>query len=166
MRLPLSGQGKGALDVIELSLEGSLLPIIPYPLCIKCKSMKIIQKYMSMQCKQGSGFPTSKKVCKCSKCELKHLPLHYNFCIEIWLQAIHVYKSKTLKARRTRQSKQCEFCIYLDKSLGYSEWFDWSRGSWGSRWSRLPGVPDGQGGQGGSGWSEGQVFRRSGGQVV
>ena len=34
MRLPLSGQGKGALDVIELSLEGSLLPIIPYPLCL------------------------------------------------------------------------------------------------------------------------------------
>ena len=95
---------------------------------------------MSMQCKQGSGFPTSKKVCKCLKCELKHLPLHYNFCIEIWLQAIHVYESKTLKARRTRQSKQCEFCIYLlDNSLNQSKWSGWSS------WSVLLGAEDGQG---------------------
>ena len=34
MRLALSGERYGALDVIELSLEGSLLPIIPYPLCL------------------------------------------------------------------------------------------------------------------------------------
>ena len=148
MRLPPSGQGYGALDVIELSLEGSLLPIIPCPLC-KCKWMKSIQKYTSMQCKQGSGFPTSKKVCKCLKCELKHLPLHYNFCIEIWLQAIHVYKSKTLKARRTRQSKQCEFCIYLlDKSFDRSGlWFTWLEG--GQACPGGPGGPDGLGGQGG-----------------
>ena len=99
MRLPLSGQGKGALDVIELSLEGSLLPIIPYPLC-KCKWIKIIQKNMSMQCKQGSGFPTSKKVCKYLNCELKCLPLQYNFCIEIWPQAIHVYEGKNLKGQK------------------------------------------------------------------
>ena len=39
----------------------------------------------------------------------------------------------SIRFKQTRPSKQCKFCIYLDKSSdqsGFSEWFDWSR------WSR------------------------------
>ena len=51
---------------------------------------------------------------------------------------------KFLKPLTTRPSKQCEFCIYLDKSFdqsGLSEWFDWSGA----------GDPGGPGGPGGPG---------------
>ena len=82
---------------------------------------------------------------------------------------------KNKKYEITRPSKQCEFCIYLDKSFDqsrFSEWFDWSRwlvgpgGPGGLVGPGGPGVPDRHGGQGVRlvrlvRWSECQVVRRS-----
>ena len=77
---------------------------------------------------------------------------------------------------KTRPSKQCEFCIYLDKSFDQPGFFSQSD-SIGS------GGPSGQGGEGGQGGqmvqvirlvrvvqvvrrSDGQVVKWSGGQMV